>query len=97
MANNENYEKDSRQKLIDLLIKCGWRRRGRETWEKDRIRLLVDDVGVYLFQWVGHWWKRTHGRAHASMWKVISTQEMIFGDGARLHLTHGVFTPPECE
>ena len=97
MANNENYEKDSRQKLIDLLNKCGWQRRGQETWEKDENRLLVDNVGIFLSRWIDHHWVRTHGRAHASMWKAVSTREMIFGDGARLHLEHGVFTPPECE
>ncbi len=94
MANNENYEKDSRQKLIDLLNKFGWQGRGRGIWEKVDVRLLVDDVGVFLYRWLGHRWVRTHGRAHASKWRVISHRAIVFSDFAKLDLEDGVFFPP---
>lgn len=93
MPNSENYERDPRKKLIALLNSFGWEGQGWDTWEKGDARLLVDEVGVFLFRWLGSRWVRTHGLAHVSMRKVAYTREMVFIDGAKLSLEYGLFTP----
>ncbi len=93
MTNNENYEKDSRQKFVALLDDCGWQKRGAGFWEKGNLCLLVDEVGIFLFRWLRKRWVRTHGRAHASMWRAIHTKMIIFSDGAKLNIEHATFTP----
>jgi len=88
---SENYEKNPREKLVVLLNSFGWEGQGWSTWEKGDIRLLVDEVGVFLFRWIGSRWVRTHGLAHASL--KLSTRQMLFMDGAKLSLEYGLFTP----
>ena len=92
MPNSENYEKYPGSKLIALLVKCDWLR-GQGFWEKGNVRLLVDQVGIFLFRWLGSKWVRTHGLAYASMWRAPRTLEMVFLDGSKLNLEYGLFTP----
>ncbi|MDI6752812.1 MAG: hypothetical protein QME78_00270 [Thermodesulfobacteriota bacterium] len=93
MPNSENYERDPRKKLVALLNSCGWEAHGWSTWKKGDVCLLVDEVGVFLFRWLGSKWIRTHGLAHASMLRVAHTLEMVFLDGSKLNLEYGLFTP----
>jgi len=88
---SENYEKNPREKLAALLNSYGWEGQGWDTWEKGDVRLLVDEVGVFLFRWLGSRWVRTHGLAHASM--KLSTRQMLFMDGAKLSQEDVMFTP----
>jgi hypothetical protein len=86
--NNENYEKDPRQKLSALLNKCGWREVTQGLWEKHDLRVLVDDMGLFLFRWLRSRWVRTHGLVHPTR----ETKTLVFTDGARLNLETGEFT-----
>ena len=88
---NENYEKDSQGRLTQLLSECGWAVQSL-FWEKGDLRLAVDRCGVFLFQRINAHWVRTHGLSFGSMYRAIRHGEIVFIDGARLHLEHG-FTP----
>jgi hypothetical protein len=93
MPNNENYERDPKAKLTALLNEYGWQRIGGGVWQKGVTRLLVDEVGVFLFQWLESRWLRTHGLAHASMIRIARTRELSFSDGSKLNFESGLFTP----
>jgi hypothetical protein len=92
MPNNENYEKNPHTKLNDLLRDCGWQS-SAGGWGKNGISLMVDTVGVFVFQWSGSRWVRTHGLAYKDMPRITHSREMVFSDGAKLNLEYGKFTP----
>lgn len=91
MPNNENYAKNPQKKLTALLIECGWLKE-RGFWEKGDFRLLVDEVGIFLFRWQAGRWVRTHGLAHVSMRNLDTTRKMVFSDRSSLCLESGLFT-----
>jgi hypothetical protein len=92
MPNNENYAKNPYLKLTALLKKCGWLRI-REFWEKESCRLLVDEVGIFLFRWQTDRWVRSHGLAYVSMRNLAATRRMVFADQSSLCLESGSFSP----
>jgi hypothetical protein len=85
--NNENYAKNPEQKVSYLLNKFGWRRISRGLWEKNTLRLLVDGVGIFLFQWINTKWVRTHGASH----NLLKGAEFRLPDGGALNLAEGEF------
>jgi len=48
--NNENYARDPRKEIVKALMAAGWDDMGDDLWQKSDKRLLVDSVGVFLFQ-----------------------------------------------
>ena len=91
MPNNENYAKNPQKKLIALLNECGWLQVGG-FWEKGSSRLLVDEIGIFLFRWRAKRWARTHGLAHTSMRNLDTTKKMVFSDKSSLSLESGLFS-----
>jgi hypothetical protein len=68
MANNENYETVPGEALEKVLESCRWCRvRGgeRRLWEMGRSRILVDEIGIFLYRdFGGQVWVRTAGLSH---------------------------------
>ena len=91
MPNNENYAKNPQKKLTALLNECGWLQE-RGFWEKGSSRLLVDEVGIFLFRCRAGSWKRIHGLAHASMRNVATTRQIAFFNKSSLSLESGMFS-----
>ena len=65
--NNENYARDPRKGLVKTLLAAGWANGAigyDDFWQKGNCRLLIDSVGVFLFQLRDGRWTRTHGLSH---------------------------------
>ena len=70
--NNENYARDPRKGIVKALVAAGWDDVGGGLWQKGDKRLLVDSVGVFLFQLKDGWWIRIAGLSH----NLISYQDL---------------------
>jgi hypothetical protein len=81
------FIKDPGGKLEKVLERLDWERVEPGLWEKDRSRLLVDNIGIFLYRLKSGAWVRTYGLAH----DLISprTHEIVFLDGSRLDLETG--------
>ena len=64
MAGNEDHRKNPSRDLIEILVDCQWRHVGLGLWEKGRSRLLVDNIGVFLYRCQDGFWLRMHGLSH---------------------------------
>jgi hypothetical protein len=56
-------------------------------WEKGQSRLLVDEIGIFLYQFKNGTWVRTHGLSHDLIFP--RKREIIFTDGSKLDLLTG--------
>jgi hypothetical protein len=91
MPNNENYKKNPLIKLTFLLIECGWLQK-KGFWEKENFRLLIDEIGIFLFRYQAEGWVRTRGLAFASMRQLETTRKLVFSDRSSLCLESGLFS-----
>lgn len=91
MPNSENYTKNPQKKLAAVISECGWLE-GNGFWEKGNFRLLIDEVGIFLFRWQAGRWVRIRGLAHVSMRNLDSTRKMVFPDRSSLCLEKGLFS-----
>ena len=65
MANNESYEAEPGEYLEKILEGCAWCRVESRTWEMGRSRILVDEIGIFLYRdFGGRVWVRTAGLSH---------------------------------
>jgi hypothetical protein len=64
VANNENYQKSPDKGLEKVLQVCEWERMGPGLWEKGRSRLMVDNVGLFLYRLLAGAWVRSAGLSH---------------------------------
>ena len=71
--NNENYARDPRKGIVKALVAAKWDDMGDDLWQKGDKRLLVDSVGVFLFQLKDGWWTRIAGLSH----NLISHQNLV--------------------
>ena len=71
--NNENYARDPRRGVVKALMAAGWDDVNDGLWQKGDKRLLVDSVGVFLFQLKDGWWTRIAGLSH----NLISHQHLV--------------------
>ena len=71
--NNENYARDPRKGIVRALVAAGWEDVDDGLWQKGDKRLLVDSVGVFLFQFEGGRWTRMAGLSH----NLISHQALV--------------------
>ena len=78
--NNENYARDPRKGIVRALVAAGWEDVDDGLWQKGDKRLLVDSVGVFLFQLKDGWWTRIAGLSH----NLISYQDLA---GNYLHFS----------
>jgi hypothetical protein len=62
-----------------------WQRFESGLWEKGRSRLLVDNIGVFLYRLKNGAWVRTQGLSH----DLVSQEEIVFQDGSTLDLLTG--------
>ena len=65
--NNENYAQDPGRRIVKALLAAGWGaicETDDELWSKGNNALLIDSVGVFLFQLQNGEWRRTHGLSH---------------------------------
>jgi hypothetical protein len=65
--NNENYVRDPRKGLVKALLAADWINRpiGHDDfWQKGSYRILIDSIGVFLFQSKDGRWTRTHGLSY---------------------------------
>ncbi len=94
----ENYQKDPGSRLEKVLHACHWERVPDRfyfdisrwdsgLWEKGQSRLLVDLVGIFLYQFKDNRWVRTRGLAHYRIFP--RKHEIIFIGGSRLDLKTG--------
>lgn len=91
MPNNEVYRQDPGEKLREVLRACGWRYYVRPQerygyWEKGFRRLVLDEFGLFLFQF-RHTWERTKGLC----WELVKASHLrermiFFTDGYELNL-----------
>lgn len=84
MPGVENYHKHPGQKLEDVLEACLWVKVGRGLWEKGQSRLYVDNVGIFLYRFLGGAWVRTHGLAHNRIFP--HARVIVFKDLSTLNL-----------
>lgn len=80
--NNENYARDPRKGIFKALMAAGWDDvgDGDDLWQKGDKRLLIDSVGVFLFQLKDGRWARIAGLSH----NLISHQDLA---GNYLHFS----------
>lgn len=73
--NNENYARDPGKRVVKALVAAGWDDVGDSDnlWQKGDKRLLVDSVGVFLFELKDGWWTRIAGLSH----NFISHQHLV--------------------
>ena len=71
--NNENYARDPRKGIVRALVAAGWEDVDDGLWQKGDKRLLVDSVGVFLFQLKDGWWARIAGLSH----NLISHKHLV--------------------
>ena len=71
--NNENYVRNPERGIVKVLVAAGWEDVGDGQWQKGDKRLLVDSVGVFLFQFEGGQWTRIAGLSH----NLISHQDLV--------------------
>ena len=65
--NNENYARDPKKRLVKALVAAGWGaicETDDELWSNGSNALLIDSIGVFLFQLQNGKWRRTHGLSH---------------------------------
>jgi hypothetical protein len=73
------------------LHECGWQRE-KGFWEKGSFRLLVDEVGIFLFRCRAGTWERIQGLDHTSMRNLAATRQIVFFDQSSLSLESGLFS-----
>jgi hypothetical protein len=81
--------RDRAADLEELLQACLWERMGPGLWEKGRSRLLVDEIGAFLYRLQPQrGWVRDAGLAHMHM-RHLRDRLMYFPNGRKLDLLTG--------
>ena len=88
---NEDYREDPGKNLRETLRACGWTySTTRGKWFKGLWAIELDNTGIFLFQFHGGRWDRTHGLS----WSLVKTRDLAelqiwFTDGYKLDLLRG--------
>ena len=79
-------KRDPARELAEVLKSCLWQPSGWGLWQKGPVTMLVDDVGIFLYQGGA----RTHGLSHNRIRPSDLRSRVIrLRDGKRLDLETG--------
>ena len=79
-------KRDPARELTRVLQSCLWRALSQTLWQKGPVTMLVDDVGLFLYQGGA----RTHGLSHNRIRpRDLRSRVIRLRDGKRLDLETG--------
>jgi hypothetical protein len=91
VGGNQDHRKNPSRDLEEILVECGWQYVGLGLWEKGRSRLLVDNIGAFLYHFQDGFWHRIHGISHSRI-NVLPKRVIWFDVNCSLDLITGMST-----
>ena len=86
MGHRDLDKRDPARELLKILAKCRWQPLSERLWQKGPLTLLIDEIGIFLYQHEN----RTHGLSHHRIRPGDLKGRVIrLRDGKRLNLSTG--------
>jgi hypothetical protein len=86
VPNNENYQRSPDKAIEGVLRDCGWECVFPGLWQKDKTRLFVDDVGIFLYRLLSGYWCRTAGLSHDLIQISHLRERVLYFQGFEINL-----------